>query len=116
MIYWYVKESLYLVSVQIHGNHAVHAYALQEVCAYFGADRYAGFIFAVLTCPTEVWDHGYHLVRAGALSSVNGEQKLHDVVAAWAGRLHDIHRLTANGLLETYGKLTVRKTSYLDVA
>ena len=107
MVYRNVEESLNLVGMQIHGDDTVCTGCLQHVRHQFGTDGYTRFVFAILTCPTEIRDDSHHFVCTRALGGINHEQKLHEVVAAGAGCLNQIDRLSANGLLKISAELTV---------
>ena len=74
MIYGNVKESLDLVGVQIHRDNTVSSRRLEHVCYQFGTDRNTGFVLAVLACPSEIGDDGYHFVRACAFGRIDHQQ------------------------------------------
>ena len=114
MVHRNIKESLNLVGMQVNGDHTVCACRLQHVRYQLGADGHTRFVLAVLTCPTEIRNHSHHLVRTGTLRRIDHQQQLHQIVAGRTSGLHQINRLTANGLLKIGTELSIRETIQMD--
>ena len=111
-----VKEPLYLVGVEVNGDDTVGTRTLNHIGNQFGTDRDAGFVLAVLTRPTEIRNDGNHLVGTGTLGGINHKEQLHKVVAAGAGGLYEINRMSADGLVEISGELTIGETVDMYIA
>ena len=89
MVDRYVKKSLNLGGVQIHGQNAVSAGGGNQVGAELGGDRVAGLGFAVLAGIAEIGDNRGNAAGRGPLESVHHNQQFHQVVVnRTAGRLH----------------------------
>ena len=76
--------------------------------------KYCVFVFgAILACCCAQAHVRYDFSMGPIGSEKMFLRGLHS--AAGASGLYDIYRLTTNRLLETNGKLTIRKTSHLDI-
>ena len=73
MVYWYVEEALYLVSMQIHRDQACDASYREEVCDKLSTDRDTGLVLAVLSSPSEVGYDGCDVVSRGTLGRIDHE-------------------------------------------
>ena len=96
----HVEEALELRRVQVHGDHAVDARALDRVGAHPGADRDPGLVLLVALRVAEVRDHGGDRRRAGALERVDPEQQLHEVVVGGERRALHQEGVPAADVLE----------------
>jgi hypothetical protein len=86
-----VEETLDLVGVQVHRQHALDAHRLEHVGHHLGADRHPRAARpAVLPGVAEVGDHGRDAACAGTLERIDHDEQLHQVlVRRAAGGLHD---------------------------
>ena len=94
-----VEEALDLVGVQVARHHAVHSGGPQQIGHQFGADRYTGFVFAVLAGPAEIGDDGNDLVSRCAFGGIDHQQQFHQVVGGRKGGLDE----EAGGSPYTFG-------------
>lgn len=74
-----VKESLYLLVVEIHGNEVGHPRLCHHVSDQFGCDAASLPHLAVLAV-RQIGHHANHLLGRGSLSSITGDEHLHDGV------------------------------------
>ena len=92
MVHRDIKEALDLLSMQVHGQHAVHTGSGQQVCDQLGGDGHAGTVFSVLTGIAIVGDHGGDAGSRSAAGGIDHDQKFHQVfVGGGAGGLDDEH-------------------------
>ena len=75
-----VEETLNLVSVEVHRDQTIDTGNAQQVGNKFGPNANAGFVFAVLSCPSEVRDNGVNGSCRSPLGSVNHQEQLHKIV------------------------------------
>ena len=104
-----VEETLDLVGVQVHGQHAGDANRLQHVGHHLAGNRHpAGTRTAVLTRITEVGDHRADALGRGALERVDHDDQLHQVfVGRRAGGLNDEHVTGTHVLVDLDRHFTV---------
>src|SRR3712207_5187779 len=72
-----IEEPLNLVCVQIHRDQAVDSRYRKQIGHQFRADRYAWFVFSVLTGPSEVRDDCYDAFGGCPLGGVDHQEKFH---------------------------------------
>ena len=63
------EETLNLVCMKVHRNQTVDTCNREQVGHQLGADGNTGFVFSVLTCPTEVRDNGYNAFADALLAA-----------------------------------------------
>ena len=102
-----IKESLNLVSVQVHRDNTVDTSSTKQIGHQLGSDADAWLIFAVLTSPSEIGDDGIDGARRGSLGSINHQQQLHKIVTVRECALYKENIATANTFLIRDGKLAV---------
>ena len=98
MVYGHLKESLFLVSVEVHRQHAVHTCHTQQVGNELGGNAHTGLALTVLTGPSKIGNHGVHGPGRGSFGGVNHQQELHQVVGTRKGALHQVHIAIADAL------------------
>ena len=91
-----IEEALNLIGMQVHCNEAVDTGHAQKVGDQFGGDRYAGFVFTVLSCPSEIGGYGDNRIGRSAFGSVDHKEKLHQIVGVGISRLDQKYLATAN--------------------
>ena len=111
MIYRNFKESLLLIGVEIHGDHAINAGYAQHIGDQLGSDGNTGLAFAVLTGPTVVGYHGIDSTRRSTFGRIDHQQKLHQVVGRGKRALYEKDVAASNRLLIANLKLAVREIS-----
>ena len=110
MVYWYIKESLNLVGVQVHRNNSVYSCHAQQVGYQFGSDAYSWLVFSVLSCPTEIGNDGNDVTGGSSLSCVDHQKQLHQIVRVGEGTLNEEHVASTNGFFVGNGKFSVRES------
>ena len=109
-----VKEALDLVSVQVHGQHAVGTGGGDHVGHQLGGDGIAGLGLAVLTGIAEVGDDGGDTAGRGALERIDHDEQLHQIVVdGRAGGLDHEHIAAADGLIQGRKNLSIRESANL---
>ena len=73
MVYWDIKETLFLISVKIHCNQTVNSCNAKKISYKFCTYANTRFVFSVLTCPTEIRNYGDDVTCRSAFGSVNHE-------------------------------------------
>ena len=68
MIHRNIEETLNLVCMKVHRNQTVDTCNREQVGHQLSADGNTGFVFSVLTCPTEVRDNADALLAASTIS------------------------------------------------
>ena len=116
MVDRYVEEALYLVGMEVHGDHAVYAGGGEQVAHELGGNRHAGLVLAVLAGPAEVGYHGDGALGRCALAGVDHQQQLHEVVAGGEGALYQVDFAAAYRLFKRNFKLAVGKVLYVHLA
>ena len=89
-----VKETLNLVGVQVHGQHAVSAGGGDHVGNQLGGDGIAGLGLAVLTGIAEVRNDGGDAAGRSALERVDHNEQLHQGVVHGTGLAILVHKGT----------------------
>jgi len=107
----YIEETLDLLTVEIHGQHAVRSGGGEQVGHELGRDRNAGLIFTILTCVAVERNNRRDALSRGASRSVDHDEQLHQVmVRRWARRLNEEYVVTANVLVDLHEGFAVRET------
>ena len=117
MVYWYIEETLDLLSVQVHGENAASAGFGDKVGDELCSDRFAASALAVLTRIAIVWHDGGDATCRGAAHSVDHDEEFHEVVVAWfAGWLNDVNVLAPYAFVNLNIDLAVAKMADNTVA
>ena len=117
-----VEEALDGVLMQVDGNDVVGTGGGEQVGYQLGGDGLARSGLAVLARVTVMRDDGTDAVRAGALSGVDHDEQLHEVVVdveavgARAHGLHDEHIGAANAFLVASVDFAVGELLQLHIA
>ena len=78
MVYWSIKKTLNLRSVQINGHEAISSSRLEKVCHQAGRDRLtASVLFILAGVPVKGHNHR-DAFCGGALERINHDQLFHD--------------------------------------
>ena len=115
VIHRYVKESLNLISMQIHGNQTVDTCNAEEVSNEFRSDAYTWLVLPVLTCPSEVRHYSIDLSCRSTLCCINHQEELHEIVRVWECTLHEEYVASANTFFVRYCKLSIRELGNLQL-
>ena len=111
-----VEESLNLVGVQIHRQHAVGAGALEQIGDKTRGDRHARLILAVLSGIAVVGKNGGNALGAAALERVHDDEQFHvRLIRLGATGLNHEHIAAANTLLHLTESLPIGKMLDIDL-
>ena len=77
MVYWDIKETLFLISVKIHCNQTVNSCNAKKISYKFCTYANTRFVFSVLTCPTEIRYYCYDITRRRTFCSINHKEEFH---------------------------------------
>ena len=88
MINGYIKETLNLVGMEVHGDKSVDTSYTKQVGNKFGSDAHSGFVFTILSRPTKIWDDSIDSACRRSLCRVDHKQQLHEVVGVGKRALH----------------------------
>ena len=116
MVDGHVEEALDLIGMQVHRDEARHPSHAEHVSDELSTDRYTRLVLTILTGPAKVGDDGSDVVCRGALSSVDHQQQLHQIVGGGVGRLHEEDILATDAVLVVDRELSVGEVLYLHVA
>ena len=116
MVHRDVEEALDLVGVQVAGHHTVCSRRAQKVGDELCADGHSRTVLTVLARPAKVRHHGDNLVGRSPLGSIDGEQKLHQVVCRRDGRLKNEYGSAPDAFFKLRLKLTVAERSGHELA
>ena len=116
MVHRDIEEALDLVCVQVHRDDTGHPGSTQQVSHELSSDGDTWLILTILASPPEVRDHCCDVVRRGTLSSIDHQEKLHDIIRRWIGRLDKEDILTTDAVLVVDRELSVCEVLYLHVA
>ncbi len=117
-----VEEPCDLLSVEVHGEHAVHAGRHEEIRDELRGDGHARLILSILPGISEKRQHCRDARRARTPGRVHHDEQLHQVlVRRRAGRLDDEHVASADVLVDLHHRLAVgerrdRRVAELDLA
>ena len=75
-----IKESLYLVGMQVHGDQTVDTSGTEQVGHKFCTDAHTRLVLPVLTCPSEIRDDSVDALCRSTLGGINHKQQLHQIV------------------------------------
>ena len=106
-----VEETMYLVGVQIHGQHPVGAGGVEQVGHQPASDRDPGRVLFVRAGVGEIWNDGGDSPRRSTAQRIQGDQQLEDVMADRFGeRLHHEHVALAHIDTDLHMQVVIGKT------
>ena len=89
MVNRHIKESLYLVGMQVHGHDPVHPCCRQEVGHQLGPDGSPRLVFPVLSRKSEIGQDRHYLVCRGPFGGIDKEKQFQKVLGGREGGLYD---------------------------
>ena len=96
VIYWYVKESLYLACVQVHRHHTVDTCCPHQVRDQLRCYSYTWTVLTVLSGISEIRHYRTYIVSRSPAGRVNYQQQLHQIVRRSRGVLNNKHKTTSH--------------------
>src|SRR5690606_5352088 len=94
-----VKKSLDLCCVEVHRHEPVCSRCGNQVGNHLSTDGHTGFVFAVLTCKTEIGNHCRNIMCRCPFGGINHQQQFKKVVAGLVGRLDEEYVTSADRLI-----------------
>ena len=116
MVDGYVEKPLQLVRVQVESQNPIGSSLFDHVCDQLGADRHPRLVLAILSCITEVRQHGRDTGRRGSARCINQQQHLKHVFGGRIGGLHDKDIGAANVFVDANKYLTIGEARAGDFA